>query len=259
MELGVSTSCLYPLETEKSLELVAKNGVKSCEIFFNATCELEPDFVDILYRIKKEYGTQVISLHPTLSLAESFMIFSAYERRIQEGLDKYRRYGEIAAKLGAKYVIMHGGKPNGVLDDDEYCERFLQVADVVSQNGAVLLQENVFNFRANEIPFLKNMVRNLGEKANFCLDVKQSIRGGYTPFDVLDAVGANVRHLHISDHDSSSDCLLPLDGDFDFIKLFERMKDFDYDGAAMIEVYSWAYKNYDQIFSSYKNLRDKIG
>ena len=54
-----------------------------------------------------------------MSLAESFMIFSAYER-YREAEEAYRRYSEAAAQLGAKYIIMHGGKPNGILSDEEY-------------------------------------------------------------------------------------------------------------------------------------------
>lgn len=258
MKLGISTACFYPLETENSLELVGKSGVENCEIFFNANCELEQSFVEKLHNITKEYGTKVISVHPTMSLAESFMLFSAYDRRLQEGLDNYRRYSEIAAFLGAEYVIMHGGKPNGVLSDDEYCERFLQIYETVSESGVTLLQENVAKHRANDIDFLKNMVRNLGDKANFCLDVKQSIRGGYTPFDVVDAVGKNIRHLHISDNNASSDCLLPINGDFDFKKLFDKMKQFDYNGAAMIEVYRWAYQEPQEVFASLNLLKEKI-
>ena len=117
MKIGVSTSCLYPLETEKALLSVAEAGVKTTEVFFNANCELQKDFVFELKRIKDEYGMEIVSLHPTMSLAESFMFFSNYQRRYAEGMEFYKRYAEIAGELGAKYIIMHGGKPNRVLDN----------------------------------------------------------------------------------------------------------------------------------------------
>ena len=81
MNIGVSTASFYPLETELSLENLGKAGIKHTEVFFNAACELKQSFIDMLTDIKEEYGISVASVHPTMSLAESFMIFSAYERR----------------------------------------------------------------------------------------------------------------------------------------------------------------------------------
>ena len=170
MRIGVSTSCLYPLETEKALLDVAKAGIKTTEIFFNANCELEKGFVSELKAITDEYGVKVLSVHPTMSLAESFMLFSAYERRYREAIEQYKRYAEIAAEFGAKYIIMHGGKPNRVLDNSGYFERFAGIAETVRINGATLLQENVVKFRAGNISVLSDMKQYLGDEAAFCLD-----------------------------------------------------------------------------------------
>lgn len=254
MNIGVSTACFYPLETERSLELVCKNGVSTTEIFFNALSELDYDFVLKLKKIIEYYGVKVTSVHPTMSLAESFMLFSAYDRRLQEGISQYRRYGEIAAELGAEYVVMHGGKPNGVLNDDEYCERFLQISDAVAESNAVLLQENVAKYRANDILFQKNMVRLLGDRAAFCLDIKQCLRGGYTPRDMFNAVGKNIRHLHISDNNSVSDCLLPGRGNFDFYDLFSAAENFGFSGTAIIEVYRWSYGEECEVFEAWRKI-----
>ena len=255
MKLGISTASLYPLETEKALTELCKSGVKYTEIFFNCSFELEPEFIKELSKIAKEYGTEITAVHPTMSLAESFMLFSNYDRRLKEGLDDFKRYGEIAAELGAKYVILHGGKPNGILNDLEYCERFSLVNNCVKQGGGILLQENVVKFRAGDLGFLKMMVENLGDEIGFCLDVKQSKRGGYTPFDVIDAVGKNIRHLHISDNSSSKDCMLPGKGTFDFKRLFSRMEELSFSGTYIIEVYRNAYKEYKELTESLNALK----
>ena len=197
MNIGVSTACLYPLLTEKALETVAAAGVSHTEIFFNALQETERDFVNILDGIRKEYGINVTSVHPTMSVADSYVLYSNYERRYNEGIDLYKRYGEIAAQLGAKYVIMHGGKPSCGMDAKRYSERFFNISEAVAESGATLLQENVALFLPGDLDFLKQMAAELGEKVGFCLDVKQARRGGYSPFDVLEAVGGNVKHLHI--------------------------------------------------------------
>ncbi len=258
MKIGISSSCLYPMYTEESFRLIASQGVELSEIFFNANCELQPPFIKQLNEIKSEYGIALSSIHPTMSLAESFMLFSNYDRRFDEGIDMYKRYGEIAAELGAKYVIMHGGKPNGTMDNHGYFDRFAKVAEVVRQNGATLLQENVVNFRAGSLEALADMSNYLGDNVNFCLDVKQSIRGGYSPYDVLQLLGNKIKHLHLSDSNERYDCMLPLDGKFDFKGFLDTAKSVGYTGDAVIEVYRAAFNEPDELFASHQKLLNQI-
>lgn len=258
MKIGISTSCLYPMYTEQSFKTLASNGVELTEIFFNANCELQPPFIKQLCEIKDEYGITVSSVHPTMSLAESFVLFSNYERRFYEGIDTYKRYAEIASQLGAKYVIMHGGKPNGTMDNHGYFDRFAIVADAVKQNGATLLQENVVLFRAGNIDALADMSNYLGDSVNFCLDVKQSIRGGYSPYDVLHLLGPKIKHLHLSDSNDKYDCMLPLTGNFDFKLFLDTAKQCGYTGDAVIELYRVAFNEPEELFTSHKKLLKQI-
>lgn len=255
MNLGVSSSCYYPLETEIALKEIGKSGIKTAEIFFNAQCELKDSFVDMLCDIKDEYGIKISSIHPTMSLAESFMFFSNYDRRFYEGLDSYRRYSEIAARLGAKYIIMHGGKPNGIFSDEEYCERYMQIKTVTLENGVTVLQENVAKHRAGDIEFLREMCRILGSDAEFCFDIKQAIRCGYEPLKMLKEFSSNIKHYHISDHSLAGDCLLPLNGNFNFKALFDYLNSIKYNGALITEVYNNAYKDFSEISDSVKKLK----
>ena len=254
MKIGVSTSCFYPLETEKSLEEIGKNGVKYTEVFFNANCELKQEFIRELIKIKDYYGIEILSVHPTMSLAESFMLFSSYDRRYDEGIEDYKRYADIAAEFGAKYIIMHGGKVNNVLNDDGYFERFYKISEEVNKNGVQVLQENVAKCRANNLDFLRRMNESLKDDARFCIDVKQCLRGGYSPFDAVKLLGESVKHLHISDSNETNDCLLPLCGDFDFKKFTDVALQSGFTGNAIIEVYSNAYEKYSEIFNSYQKV-----
>ena len=255
MNIGVSTACFYPLETEVALEDLGKAGVKNAEIFFNADCELKDSFIDMLIDIKNEYGINVSSVHPASAFTESFVFFSAYERRFTEGIQNYCRYSEIAAKLGAKYIIMHGGKLNSVLSDEEYCERFMRIKEAVRKNGVTVLQENVLRLRAGDIEFLKSIRNILGDEAEMCLDIKQALRCGYDPYELIDLFYNNIKHYHISDHNLSSDCLLPGRGGFDFGEFFKRLKSFGYNGSCIIEVYNNAYNDYSEIYRSYEFLQ----
>lgn len=256
MKLGISSASFYPLETELALEEIGKAGVKNCEIFFNAECELKDSFIDILIDIKEKYGINIASIHPTMSLAESFMIFSAYDRRFYDSLEKYRRYSEVAARLGAPYIIMHGGKPNGILSDEEYCERYMCLKEETRKNGVSVLQENVVNYRSGDVEFLSNICEILGEEAEFCFDVKQSIRCGYLPLELITKFSHNIKHFHISDHSVAGDCLLPGRGNFDFKSFFSLLDSQNYNGALIMEVYNYSYKEYSEIFDSFKLMNE---
>ncbi len=254
MKIGVSTASFYPLETELALQQIGELGITETEVFFNALSELKPAFIDILCDIKENYGINVSAVHPTMSLSESFMIFSAYERRFYEALDQYARYSEVAAELGAKYIIMHGGKPNGILNDEEYCEKYMQLKQVALKNGVTILQENVAKHRSGEIEFLRSMKDILGDDAEFCFDIKQSVRCGLVPSDLIDEFFNNIKHYHISDHSLAGDCLLPGNGKFDWESFFSNLKNRNYNGSCIIEVYNNAYKNYSEISSSFEDL-----
>ena len=45
VNIGASSACFYPLETEKSIVRAGETGVKTIEIFMNADSEFEPAFV----------------------------------------------------------------------------------------------------------------------------------------------------------------------------------------------------------------------
>ena len=96
----------------------------------------------------------------------------------------------------------------------------------------------------------------LGDDAEFCIDLKQSLRCGYDPYTLINEFSENIKHYHISDHSVASDCLLPGNGGFDFAEFFKTLKNAGYRGAAVIEVYNNAYKEYGEVFRSYRALKE---
>ncbi len=257
MKCGMSTACLYPMETEVALEEIGKAGIKMAEIFFNCESELKDCFVDELLAITQKYGVEIAAIHPTMSLAESFMIFSSYERRFYEALKQYTRYSQIAKRLGAKYIVMHGGKPNGICDDEEYCRRYMTLNDATKQNGVSVLQENVVNYRSGNVEFLRSMVNIIGEDARLCFDIKQSIRCGLAPMELIEEFYPYIKHFHISDHSMAGDCLIPDMGGFDFKGLFEFLTLKGYGGALITEVYSSCYGQKEDLFGKWQSFFEK--
>lgn len=257
MSLGVSSSCYYPQNTEQALIALGQAGIKTTEIFFNSNFERTAPFVAELAKIQQYFGIDIVSLHPSLSFAEPYYFFSEYQRRFDEYREEFKLYYEAAATLGAKYLIMHGDRPCSLskISAEEYCRRFMLIAEDAQKQGVTLLQENVNKYRAASPMFIKKMRTLTDDNVNFCLDIKQAIRAGYTVNDIIDAMSGKICHVHISDHTAQRDCLLPKNGVFDFKEFFAKMKnEQNYNGNYMIEVYSNAYSSTKEIASSYEKL-----
>ncbi len=237
MRLGISTGCLYPMHTEKSLQALLREGFRRFEIFFNTYSELECDYVDRLRAMLSDSGAAVVSIHPFLSPFESYLLFSSYERRFSDGLMMYERLFSTAARLGCDKIVLHGMRCDfSSINTDEYIRRFRIMSERARQYGVVILQENVKGFVSSRHDFLRNMSGQMQGDAAFLLDVKQSVISGNDPCETALIMGSGLRHVHISDI-SDDRCVLPGKGGLDFGRFFDTLNAIGYDGDIIIEVY----------------------
>ena len=254
MALGISTACFYPEYTENALRFLGESGVKLVEIFFNAECELSSYFIGELNKIKNEYGMKICAVHPYSSAMEPYLLFSDYDRRFNDARKLYNRMFEAAAELGASFVTLHGDRPFGRLPVEGYCERYSYLFEDAEGFGVTLNQENVAGFRSAEADFLRDMAEILKDRVAFTLDIKQCIRAGYTPLEIIAAMGNGIKHVHISDHSAAGDCLLPGCGGFDFKNFFDFMAKNGYKGDYIVEVYNNAYSDKIDVVKSLCNI-----
>lgn len=257
MEIGASSACFYPLETEKSFLQIAELGFKYSEIFFNCRSELAPSFVRELKEIKDAYGMNVVSLHPYRSFAEGYNFFSSYERRFFDGIEDYKRYFDAAAILGAKYIVMHGAKGKLDISLEEYAERFGKLNDVAKTFGCTVAHENVVDFVGATPEFMGFMRDYLGDSFKMVLDVKQARRAKQNPFDFINLMKKSIVHVHLSDFDLGHDCMPPDEkGFFGFRELFTELHKIGYNGRYMIELYSNNFADKNEIIKSAKYLEE---
>ena len=256
MKLGASTSCFYPLETEKALKEVCSLGFDRAEVFMNAYSELEEDFVRELGAIANDSPTEIISVHPFSSFLESTCIFGDYQRRFDDFIGIYEKPCHACALLGAKFVVIHGAiaKPKIPIPDERYFERFLKLIEIGKREGVTVCQENVNRFKSQSLDFCKKMRDALGDDFNMVFDIKQSIRAGEDPFAFLNEFKYDIRHIHISDNTPCDDCLPPSRGSFDFLKFKEILDGADYRGDCVIEIYS---KSFD-VRNELKNSKEYL-
>lgn len=250
MNFGISTSCFYPLNTEEALEYLGKAGIKHCEVFLNSLSETAPEFAKKLKEAADSYGMKIVSVHPFSSFAETFMLFSEYQRRFDDTLEFYKRTFEVTSLLGADISVIHGGLIPEKISRGKYFERFKALIDAGNEFGVRVTPENVNRHLSESPAFLREMKSALGSDFKLVFDVKQAVRAGYDPIGFAEEFAEDIIHVHISDHDKENDCLPPSKGHFDFKKLFSVLGKAGYDGSCIIELYRQNYGNYEELLKS---------
>ena len=254
MKSGISTACLYPMESENALDILLKYDYKLFEYFINSTSEMEQPFLKEFKSAADFYGAEFKSVHPFTSGIESILFFSDYGRRFIDSLDFYKRYFAAANYLGATIFVLHGQINNRQgkfsYSDEFYFERFKILHDTARECGITLCQENVFSFRSHSNDFLKKMSDSLKEDVDFVFDIKQSILSGQNPFETIKIMGKNLKHVHISDSKVGATCLLPGYGAFDLDAILKQLKDVDYSGDIITEVYRTSFKDHEELEKS---------
>ena len=241
MTAGVSTACLYPMETEKALRSLAEADVKNMEIFLNTHCELYDPYLGDMLDCIREYGLNITSVHPYTCGVEPMMLFTAYERRLNDMIDYYRRFFEFMGKVGAKYFVLHGNKPENTFPMESEFENFARLQTAAREMGVEVLRENVARCTSGKLSYMLEMKRYLGDMASFVLDTKQAVRAGEDPVEVARALGDSIKHIHYSESGKKGDCLPCGCGDGDPAVFFEALKSVGFDGAVILELYADGY------------------
>ncbi len=254
MNFGVSTSCLYPMQTELALKELGKAGVKSCEVFVNSLSETTTDFAKTLNEIKENYEMNIVSVHHITTY--SYMYFDEYERRHYEGLEFHKRFFEFAGLAGAKYFVIHGLLNHGKISENEYFERFTKLSAEGKNFGITVAQENVHRHLSENPDFLERMKNAIGDDFKLIFDIKQAVRSGYSPFEFVDKFKNDIVHIHASDHNSQSDCIVPGKGFFDFKKLFNEMERAGFNGKYIVELYRSGFGNISELTDALDYMRN---
>lgn len=258
MQSGISTACLYPMETSKSLELLLQEGYTHFEIFFNTVQEFQEPYLSILKEKLREHGATVRSVHPFTGGFEGILLFSDYETRFADSLEFYRQYCKAAQFLGAKHLILHGMQRQYYSEKNEerYFERYRALYRMAQEYGITVAQENVTRFFSEEPSFILRMKEALGEECAFCFDVKQAVRSQVEPMEMLRAMGEKLCHIHLSDNRPGETCLLPGQGTADLQSLFLEAQKFVFDGSVILEVYRTNFKEVEELRSATKKIEE---
>ena len=250
MKVGISTACLYPMETKLALQTLLEKGFRHFEIFFNTYREIQPDYVGYLKSLLDEYGASVKSIHPFTSGFEGMLLFSNYETRTQDGMEFYRQYFRAANQLGAELVVLHGQRLHSCCQGNRigYFASFSQLVQLGKADGVTVVQENVNGFLSQNPDFVQTMRQELGEDASFVFDIKQAVRAGVDPYEMCRAMGDRIVHIHLNDNDDHRDCLVPWQGTMDYSHLFGHLFDQGFSQDIILEVYRTNFESLEELW-----------
>lgn len=237
MQIGISSSCLYPMQTEEALRTVGELGAKTAEIFFNSYSELKKPLLNKIKSIKEYYGINVRSIHPFTSAYEAVLFFGGYERRLSDGIEFYKNYFEAANELGAEMVVLHGGRFYLPTTPEEYTESYIHLHEAALREGIHIAHENVHNHHCGNPGFMKAVADLVGDEFRMVLDIKQCRRCNVSESEYINLLGNKIYQVHISDCLNESDCLAPGVGEYDFKALFDALGGVGYDKSVIIELY----------------------
>lgn len=259
MKAAISTACLYPAYLENALEQIASRGVRHAEIFVNTDSEMKPPILNILRSTVTRTGIKITSVHPYTCGIEPMMFFTDYPRRLDDIIDYYRRFFSFMNEFGAKVFVFHGNKPQNHIDERTEFERYAMLAEAGDEFGITVAQENVSRCTSGKLDYLTRMSDYLGSRAAFVLDTKQAIRAGEDSIEVLRALGRKVVHVHFSDSvKNGRDCVMYKQGDYDNYTFFTMLRDMEFEGRIVLELYKDAYRDADELTANYRLLSDSL-
>ncbi|MBQ7089938.1 MAG: sugar phosphate isomerase/epimerase, partial [Clostridia bacterium] len=237
MQVGMSLACFYPLEPEKAVEKAAEIGIDVCEIFLNTWSEMDVAYLQALRQECDRCGIRVYSVHPFTSAFENYLFFSPYPRRIADAERLYRQYADAAKILGAEVISIHGDRGLGLDDMDAYLRCIEPLLKLQDETGIAYAMENVYFNSVNDPEFVSKL-RQRQPNVRFTFDIKQAFKGGRSAYDVATAMGNAIVNFHVNDRDEHHICMLPGQGDVDYLRLAHILEQANYKGPALIEVYS---------------------
>ncbi|MDK2798489.1 MAG: hypothetical protein PWP27_69 [Clostridiales bacterium] len=261
MDIGISTACFYPMATESTLSVIYELGFKKIEVFMEAYSEYEVEFCKYLREQIDKFELKVISAHAFCSVYEPFL-FSEYRRRKLDALVTFKKALTAAHILGAKYFTFHGNRKEATTDTfnfRNYASEMDQLAEIAGEKNIVLAWENVYWCQSGSPDFIEKTMEYIrSDNLKFTLDIKQANKSGVNPIEYINVMKDKIVNVHINDADHEHVCLLPGEGKINLKLIIHTLKQNNYQGDLLIEVYRKNFRHMHQIIESRNHLATLI-
>jgi sugar phosphate isomerase/epimerase len=245
LKFAMTSYAMEELSCVEALMFAVENGFDAFEVnIYFPSVDLDNwdwNEIEALKRISKEAEIE-FSVHA----AFYELNMAAFSKGIREESVRYIiKSIDLCHELGGEVIVVHPGKytydeqPGVSLDTDPLMkiqwdhniESLKRINTYAESKGIILCLENLgWNYVAQSFEDLIKIRDEVGDSLQFTLDIghaRVNSEGGVEEgFRVL---GDNIRHIHFSDNFGKEDDHLPIgEGNTDFSKVFQFMKDFPY-------------------------------
>lgn len=266
MIFGMSTACFFPkVYNEDAIDVMGRMGISNIEIFFSCMTEYKKEFVNELKRRAEFWGIRVNSIH-AFNLQFEPQLFSMHDRARNEAIDIYRQVLEAGAVLNADSYVFHG--PGNlkraqklILNYSYIAEKTQPLADMAKAHNLKLSWENVHWCWYASPDFPQKLLPLLSEDSlYFTFDLKQAVQSGFLPTEYIKQMGGRLSNIHICDvaFDEEAGCvpMLPFHGSIDYDNMKSALKEIDYRGPLILEVYSRNYNSNQELFDNFMQVKN---
>lgn len=259
MKISFSTNAFIGFSLEESLQKIAGIGFQGVEILadvphlYAPTSNLER--INATRQTLSRLNLAVANLNANTAVGfyddpPPEQLFGPSLADKDEGLRKWRvgytkRCIDLAAGLGCPSVSVTSGKPQPGLFPEAALRKLMRSLKELllyaeSKNVLIALEyePGLLVESARETIELLNHLRRPNIGVN--LDLGHAWVQGEDPGEVIDLFGKSVFHIHLEDIRGRKHYhLIPGEGEIEFEKIFDKLKQIDYNGFVSIELYTY--------------------
>jgi len=193
-----STGALYPLESERALQLLSEAGFKHAELMPQA-------FADVDGKAALRYeraGIHIASIHYPLAMFA--MLYSAHSTMAAEGMRLSADIVRLASQMQTEFIVIHPTtsytpemRPHL---EPRILENIRYLANLCEQQGITIAMENYPSGVGQFPDTLQAYIASLGLSCvKPMVDTTEVCEGGGDPVAFLRAIEPCPCHLHLSD------------------------------------------------------------
>ncbi len=230
----------HPVDSwHKEFELAKEIGLDSIEFILDYNDAeknplLKSGGVDEIKALAAETGVVVATI-----CADYFMEAPLHseEQQISENSQQVMtRLLNNAAELGVTDVVIPCVDQSS-LDSQEAADRFFEklspLVTLAEELGINLSLETDLPPR----PFVNLLDRFNSDRVTVNYDIGNSAALGFDPVEELNAYGKRITDIHIKDRELAGGPVTLGEGDADFTKFFNKLKEFNYEGPFIMQAY----------------------
>jgi sugar phosphate isomerase/epimerase len=229
IRVGMSTSCVYPLESEHAFRLAKLAGFDGVEVMV-WTDPVSQD-ITALRRLSDYHQVPILALHaPCLVITQRVWGTDPWAKLV--------RAKDAAEEVGAETVVVHPP----FRWQREYARQFVGgIEQMAGETGVKFAVENMFPLRARgrEVtPYAPDWDPTTEDFRHFTLDLSHTAVSQSDALDMASVMGDRLAHVHIADGSGSArdEHLIPGRGTQPCGELLEGLADRGFEGLVVVEV-----------------------